>query len=101
MTASFVSLRSTWPLRRIYSGTAPLTQIAEALDLQIEPDDDYDTLAGLILAHLTTIPADGSKPVLDACGLHIQVDRVAEHRIESAIVSVIRPAENEEDKSGS
>ncbi len=73
------------------SGTAALEQIAEALGVEIEPDGDYDTMAGLILAHLTTIPADGSKPALDACGLHIQVERVAGHRIESAIVSLLQP----------
>ena len=79
------------------SGTAALEQISEALGVEIEPDGEYDTLAGLILAHLTTVPADGSKPALEACGLRIQVERVAEHRIESAVVSVIpEPADTPE-----
>jgi putative hemolysin len=36
-------------------------------------------------------PEDGSKPEVDVHGLHVQVEEISEHRIESALVSKILP----------
>ena len=41
---------------------------------------------------------DGTVFEVDCCGLHIKVDRFAERRVESAIVTRVEPVEAEEDK---
>ncbi len=78
-----------WRIR----GTAPLEDVAKALDVDLPTGEDYDTLGGLIFSRLTTIPEDGSRPVIDACGLHIQVEKMEDHRVETALVSKLAPPE--------
>ena len=36
---------------------------------------------------------DGETPAVDVAGLHIQVERIEDHRIESALVSKAEPEE--------
>ena len=77
----------TWRI----SGSASLEDIAEVLDVDLPEDEDFDTLGGMIFNQLTTIPKDGSRPSVDVCGLHVQVERIVGHRVESAIVSKLVP----------
>ena len=44
-------------------------------------------MGGLVFAQLSVIPEDGSCPVVDADGLHIQVEQLSERRVEWALVS--------------
>ncbi len=81
---------NTWRI----SGQAALEDVAEALNVTLPLEEDYDTLGGLIFSNFTTIPEDGSTPELDCCGLHIQVELIEEHRIERALVTKLS---NEED----
>ena len=91
--AEIVSLQeNTWRI----SGQAMLTDVAEALDVELPLEEDYDTLGGLIFSQFTTIPEDGSTPELECCGLHIQVECIEEHRIEWAVVTKLVPDEKEE-----
>ena len=83
---------NTWRI----SGQAPLEDVAEALDVTLPLEEDYDTLGGLIFSQFTTIPDDGSTPEMECCGLHIQVELIEEHRIEKALVRKLVPAEEEE-----
>ncbi len=75
------------------SGATPLEDIEEILSVRFTDleDEDYDTLGGLVFAHLTTIPADGSHPELEVDGLHIMVERLSGHRVETALVSKVLP----------
>ena len=82
----------TWRI----SGQAMLSDVAEALEVELPLEEDYDTLGGLIFSQFTIIPDDGSTPELDCCGLHIQVERIEEHRIEMALVTRLKPADDEE-----
>lgn len=67
-------------------GGAPLDEINEALHVSLPEDDEFDTLGGLIYSRLTTIPEDGATPCVDAFGLHIQVEKVEDRRVVSALV---------------
>lgn len=67
-------------------GGAPLDEINEALRVSLPEDDEFDTLGGLIYSRLTTIPEDGATPCVDAFGLHIQVEKVEDRRVVSALV---------------
>lgn len=85
---------NTWRI----SGQAPLDDVAEALDVELPLEEDYDTLGGLIFSQFTTIPEDGSTPELECCGLHIQVELIEDHRIERALVNKIAVDTEETDQ---
>ncbi|MBQ1947420.1 MAG: HlyC/CorC family transporter [Clostridia bacterium] len=78
------------------SGQASLEEVAEALSLRIPEENDFETLGGLIFSGLTTIPADGEKPIVDAMGMHIEVTEIVDRRVEWANVSLLASEENEE-----
>jgi len=75
------------------SGSADLEELAEAMDFQLPEDDerDYDTLGGLVFSQLSVIPEDGSRPVVEALGLHIQVEELCDRRVEWALVEKLDP----------
>ena len=79
------------------SGSADLEELAEALDLDLSDEDlDYDTLGGLVFSQLSVIPDDGSRPIVEALGLRIQVEELCDRRVEWALVSKL-PNEESED----
>lgn len=57
------------------SGGAYVEDIAEALDLDLPEDIDYDTLGGMIFSCLRIIPADGSQFDVQVNGLNIHVEK--------------------------
>ncbi|MCR4963049.1 MAG: hemolysin family protein [Firmicutes bacterium] len=71
------------------SGAAELEELQKALNWHYEyPEDEYATLGGFIFSCLSEIPADGSKPEIEAAGLRIQVEEVKDRRVEWALVSL-------------
>lgn len=74
------------------SGSADLEELAETMGFSLpdEEDRDYDTLGGLVFSQLSVIPEDGSRPTVDALGLHIQVEELFERRIGWALVERIQ-----------
>ena len=68
------------------SGSMRIDDLAEALDMELPEDDDYDTLGGMVFSCLHTIPADGTVLDVEVNGLSIHVDQLKERRIESALV---------------
>ena len=77
------------------SGAADLETVAETLEIELPEDEEYDTLGGLIFSRLTEIPADGEHPVVECFGLRISVEKIAERRVEWAIVEVLGDPEAE------
>ena len=75
------------------SGSADLEELAEAMDFSLPEDEerDYDTLGGLIFSQLSVIPEDGSRPVVEALGLRIQVEELCDRRVEWALVEQLEP----------
>ncbi len=83
----------TWRI----SGQAALEDVADALDVELPLDEDYDTIGGLIFSQFTLIPEDGSQPEVECCGLHILVEKIEEHRVEVALVTKLpEPVDDEE-----
>jgi len=78
------------------AGGAELDDIAEALDVEFDEDEEIDTLNGLVMEQLPVIPEDGGQAVVDTRGLHIQVERFADRRVEWALVSKLPNREDEE-----
>ena len=79
------------------SGSADLEELAEAMDFSLPEDEerDYDTLGGLIFSQLSVIPEDGSRPVVEALGLRIQVEELCDRRVEWALVEKLPPVPEE------
>jgi len=79
------------------SGSAELEAIAEALEIELPVDEEFDTLGGLIFSRLTEIPADGEHPVVECFGLRISVEEIADRRVEWALVEKLAGEEARED----
>ena len=77
------------------AGSAELDAVAKALDMELPQEEEYDTFGGLIFSQFSVIPEDGSQPVAETCGLHIQVEQIEDHRVEWALVSKLPPAQDE------
>ena len=79
------------------SGSADLEELAEAMGFELPEDEerDYDTLGGLVFSQLSVIPQDGSRPVVEALGLRIQVEELCERRVEWALVEKLPPVPEE------
>ena len=71
------------------AGIAPLDEVAEALQVELPLDEDYDTFGGFLCAGLGEIPDDGATLSLDTHGLHVEILRVDDHRIEQTRVRVL------------
>ena len=80
------------------SGAAELESIAEALDIELPVDEEFDTLGGLIFSRLTEIPADGEHPVVECFGLRISVEQIADRRVEWAVVEKLGDPKTPEDE---
>ena len=80
------------------SGSADLEELAEAMGFELPEDEemDYDTLGGLVFSQLSVIPEDGSRPVVEALGLHIQVEELCDRRVEWALVEKLPPEPEKE-----
>lgn len=69
------------------NGSTDLETLAEALDTQLPLDDEFDTLGGLVFSQMSAIPENGATPTVTAYGLRIQVEKMEDRRVESALVS--------------
>lgn len=80
------------------SGSADLEELAKAMGFELPEDEemDYDTLGGLVFSQLSVIPEDGSRPVVEALGLHIQVEELCDRRVEWALVEKLSPEPEQE-----
>jgi len=68
------------------SGSAKLCELEEALEMDFPEEIGFDTVNGLALSCLSSIPRDGSVPDVEACGLKIHIERIEQRRVVSAIV---------------
>ena len=80
------------------SGSLSVDDLAEELDIELPEDEDYDTVGGMVLSCLRTIPEDGSRPTVHVNGLELQVEKIEDHRIRSVLVRKL-PEDTEEQES--
>lgn len=80
----------TWQI----SGSAPLSEVEEALGVEID-DDDSDTFNGYALGLYGSVPEDGSTFRLSTERLDISIETIKEHKIERAIVALKVPEDEE------
>jgi putative hemolysin len=72
---------ATWEIK----GTVPLEEVAEATNTEL-PTEEYDTFGGFVFGFYGSVPDDGTVIEVDACGLHIKVLEILDHRVERALV---------------
>ena len=80
------------------SGSLSVEDLAEELNMELPEDEDYDTVGGMLLSCLRTIPEDGSRPLVQVHGLELQAEKVEDHRIRSVLVRKL-PDDTEEQES--
>ncbi len=78
------------------AGSTELEILAQALNIDLPEEEEYDTLGGLVFSQLTVIPEDGSQLEVEACGLHIKVEELTDRRVEWALVSKLCSAEEDQ-----
>ena len=79
-------------------GSVSLDDLEKELNIEI-PHEDCDTIGGLALAKLGSIPADGTAFQVETEVLSIQVESVLDRQVKSAIISKITSIDEQESKS--
>lgn len=83
----------TWRIK----GVAPLEKVEDIFDCSL-PKEEYDTFGGFVFAQYGTVPKDGTRFTMEACGLKITVEEIKEHRLEMAVVSALPEEEKKDEK---
>lgn len=73
-----------------FDGKYSIADAAELLDVEL-PDEEWDTVAGLVLSLLGRIPAEGEE--VSFAGHHFRVEEVRGRRIAKVLVSRLAPPE--------
>ena len=77
-------------------GSLRVEDLADALDIELPEDADYDTVSGMVMSCLPAIPEDGTQFTVEINGLRIRVEDVRDRKIASALVELVRPKPEEE-----
>jgi CBS domain containing-hemolysin-like protein len=81
--------------RYIVNGRMDVDDLNRELDVHLPADDEnYNTLAGVIYAHLQRVPEPGDAFDLD--GVHIEVLKVNDNRIEEVLLTLRNEEDDEE-----
>ena len=77
------------------NGSLSLSDFSDATGIELEENEDYDTIGGMVLSTLSQIPEDGTTLDVTINGLDIHVTKIEDRRIEEAIIRKAKPAEEE------
>lgn len=69
-------------------GDTLLEDVMDELHISLPEDEGYDTIGGLVLSTLHTIPKDGQKFTVNFGNISITVTNVVDHRIEEVILTI-------------
>ena len=82
-------------------GGLRVEELADVLDVDLPEDADYDTVSGMVMSCLPSIPEDGAQFTVETNGLRIRVENVQDRKVDSALVEKLQPepaAEDERDE---
>ena len=71
----------------IVRGDMTLNDLENELDIEIT-DDEYDTIAGLVISQLDRVPEEKEKPVVNYKNLRIKVLKVEENAIAKVLIHI-------------
>ena len=83
----------TWRL----IGNVSLEELSEELDLTL-PDEGFETFSAMVFSEYGSIPEDGERFELEAWGLKISVETLADHMIASALIERIAAPESDDEE---
>ncbi len=84
----------------IVAGDTTLSDLEDLIDIEFD-EDEYDTIAGLVIQNLDRVPEDREKPIITYKNLSIKVLHVEDRWISKVLIHVIPEAEEkDEDRSG-
>lgn len=75
-------------------GSMRLDEISRRLDFAL-PEEEYDTIGGLVFGMLNEVPTVGATVELPASGISIRVESVEERRVDKVILQYTPPQEEE------
>ena len=75
-------------------GSMRLDEISRRLDLAL-PEEEYDTIGGLVFGMLNEVPTVGATVELPVSGISIRVESVEERRVDKVILQYTPPQEEE------
>lgn len=81
----------------LISGMASLDEVGEAIDIEF-PEEDFDTLAGLVISLLGRIPDEQEYPEVDFRNLKFKVLAMEEKRVSRIQVTILPEQEPEDDE---
>ena len=81
----------------IVRGDMTLSDLEDVLDIELT-DDEYDTIAGLVISQLDRVPEETEHPVVNYKNLRIKVLKVEENAIAKVLIH-INPVEDPEEGS--
>ena len=96
VTSDLLGIPVDYTVKVDLQGFEALVNAIGGVYFDVPLDMDYDTLGGLVFSHLTEIPEDGERPVVECFGLRISVTEVADRRVEWALVEKLATEESEE-----
>lgn len=87
------------PGKYLISGEMNVSDLASKLDVELEENESYDTVGGLILSCLDYVPNDGTSLTVEKDGLVFEVIKVLHRRIIDVIVSIKEEAKTDEENA--
>ena len=81
----------------IVSGDTTLSDLEGILDVEFE-EDDYDTIAGLVIQNLDRVPERGEKPIVTYKNLSIKVLHVEDRWISKVLIHILEQEPSSDEK---
>ena len=82
----------------IVRGDMTLSDLEDVLDIELD-NDEYDTIAGLVISQLDRVPEETEHPVVNYKNLRIKVLKVEENAIAKVLIHINPVTKPEEDGS--
>lgn len=76
-----------------FPGSTLIEDVADSMHLPLSENENYETIGGMVLSCLNSIPKDGTTVDVETCGLSLHVTRIKNKRIEEVIVRLLPPVE--------
>ena len=66
----------------LIQGTTEIEDVADALGIELENSEDYDTIGGYLIGKLERIPDDNERPKIEVGQCVFKIEKIFDKRIE-------------------
>ena len=77
-----------------FPGSTLVEEVAEHMGVEIEGDESYETIGGMVLSCLNAIPKDGTTVDVEMAGLSLHAAKIKNRRIEEVVVRKLEEKDN-------